>query len=155
MKLRRKNNEWHHKCSSPPRQIANLLLWAYFYPSLSVLFSKTCRKRWKRVAKVTSPRHGGGSYDLSYFFVVPFTLLPWQQGTDWDECEKVAVVNLGPLGSALIGVSVWVRKRLNHQFTSCVICLCDSHSVFTGISLSLCSTGCTRTWSKRRLRNAI
>lgn len=60
--------EWHHQCSSPQHRNRNPLLWAYFYPSLWVLISKTCRQPWKRVAKVTSLRHGGGLYDFSYFF---------------------------------------------------------------------------------------
>lgn len=127
--LRQKNNEWHQKCWSPPRRIATSSCERIFIRLSQSSFQKTCRKRWKRVAKVTSPRHSGGSYDLSYFFF--FKVLPWQQGMASDKCEKVAVLNFGTVGSMLIWCLCVSQKRLNHQFTLSVICLCDSHSVFT------------------------
>lgn len=107
----------------------NLLLWAYFYPSLSALFFKDLPQAMKRVAKVTSPRNRS-LYDLSYFSS-SFTALPWQQGTDRNKNVRKWQMWIWDNRWNADWCLCVSQKRLNHRFTSSAICLCDSHSVFS------------------------
>lgn len=152
--LQQKKNEWHQRCSLPPHQIATTSCERIFIRlSLTPLFKdlpqamKTCCQgnlspaRWWLVwfvlFFVVLLRFCHGNKERTWINVRKWQLWIWDGWFDADWCLCVS------------------QKRLNHQFTSSVICLCDSHSVFTSTVWATAALHVLWLDLNSRLRNVI